>query len=49
MSELIYKCANPEACGLYYDIGAETYVLRNSTHGMVFINTKSDRLYSNIY
>ena len=49
MSELIYKCTDPKACELYYDIGAETYVLRNSTRGMVFINTRSDRLYSNVY
>lgn len=49
MSDLIYKCTDPEACELYCDIGAETYVLRNSTHGMVFINTRSDRLYSNVY
>lgn len=49
MSELIYKCTDPKECELYYDIGAETYVLRNSTRGMVFINTRSDRLYSNVY
>ena len=49
MSELIYKCTGPKACELYYDIGAETYVLRNSTRGMVFINTRNDRLYSNVY
>ena len=49
MSDLIYKCTDPKACELYYDIVAETYVLRNSTRGMVFINTRSDRLYSNVY
>lgn len=49
MSDLIYKCTNHEVCKLYYDIGTDTYVLRNSTHGKVFINTICDRLYSNIY
>ena len=49
MSDLIYKCTNPEACKLFCDTKADTYVLRNSTHGKVFINTACDRLYSNVY
>lgn len=48
MSELIYKCINPGECGLSLKIGVDTYIVRNSTHGMVFINTKCDKLYSNI-
>lgn len=33
MSELIYKCTNPEECGLPQSAGEYTYVVRNSTHG----------------
>lgn len=49
MSDLIYKCINPEECKLSCNTKADTYVLRNSTHGKVFINTVCDRLYSNVY
>ena len=49
ISELIYKCINPEECKLSCDTKADTYVLRNSTHDKVFINTVCDRLYSNVY
>ena len=48
MSDLIYKCINPEECKLSCNTKADTYVLRNSTHGKVFINTVCDRLYSNV-
>lgn len=33
MSELIYKCINPEECGLPQSAGEYTYIVRNSNFG----------------
>ena len=40
MSDLIYKCIDPETCGLPQSAGEYTYVLKNSNFGKVFVDTE---------
>lgn len=49
MSELIYKCTNPEVCGLPQSAGEYTYVVKNSNFGKVFVDTECQQFANNSY
>lgn len=49
MNKLIYKCIDPETCGLPYSAGEYTYVLKNSNFGKVFVDTECQQFSNNSY
>lgn len=46
---MIYKCANPEICGLPQSAGEYTCIVRNSNFGKVFVDTECPQFSNNRY